>query len=66
MVTDAEQEARDERKRARASVQIVPIQTLADGSAPAEGEEEFNQVVWTRHHRPERAAAEGEPVLTEE
>ncbi len=68
MVTDAEQEARDAWKRARASVQVERIETMAGGLAPGaedEGEHEFERPRWIRHHRPERAAAEGEPVLVE-
>ena len=70
MVTDAEQEARDEQQRARASTQVSRIVRMADGSLPpttlAEGESEYDQPRWIRHHRPERAAAEGEPVLSED
>lgn len=69
MVTDADQAAHDERRRARASTQVERISRMADGSVPpaqlAEGEGEFDQPRWIRHHRPERAAAEGEPVLGE-
>lgn len=70
MVTDAEQEEHWERKRARASSQVERLYRMADGSAPpttlAEGESEYDQPRWIRHHRRERAEVEGDVVFGEE
>lgn len=69
MPTDAETEARAEQQRARASTQVARIVRMADGSDPptalAEGASEYDQPRWIRHHRPERAEAEGDMVFGE-
>ena len=69
MPTDDETEARAEQQRARASSQVERIVRMADGSLPpttlAEGESEYDQPRWIRHHRRDRAAAEGDVVFGE-
>lgn len=69
MVTDADSEARAARQEARASTQVERLVRMADGSEPpttlADGESEYDQPRWMRHHRRERAEAEGDVVFGE-
>lgn len=63
-----EQEARTERKAMIASQKVMRLERMLDGSLPTEadrGEFEYRRARGIVHHRPERAAALGNPVLTE-
>lgn len=68
MATDADQEAHNDQRNARASVKVERLVRMQDGSDPPalqEGESEYDQPRWIRHHRPERAAVEGDRVFGE-